>query len=63
MVSNSAANMIRIADLEFRYSQGDFELESPTGTAPDRYIYYPGTEPLKSDEIRNPDHVRPDPEE
>ena len=63
MVSNSAANMIRIADLEFRYPQGGFELESPTGTAPDRYIYYLGTEPLESDEIRNPDHVRPDPEE
>ena len=25
---------------------------SPTGTAPDRYVYYPGTEDLKSDEIR-----------
>ena len=27
-------------------------VKSPTGTAPDRYIYYPGTEPLKKDEIR-----------
>ena len=27
-------------------------VKSPTGTAPDRYIYYPGTEALKSDEIR-----------
>ncbi len=25
---------------------------SPTGTAPDRYAYYPGTEALKADEIR-----------
>ena len=25
---------------------------SPTGTAPDRYVYYPGTEALKKDEIR-----------
>jgi ribonuclease Z len=25
---------------------------SPTGTAPDRYVYYPGTEELKPDEIR-----------
>ena len=25
---------------------------SPTGTAPDRYVYYPGTEELKKDEIR-----------
>jgi len=25
---------------------------SPTGTAPDRYAYYPGTEELKADEIR-----------
>jgi ribonuclease Z len=27
-------------------------VKSPTGTAPDRYIYYPGTEPLRGDEIR-----------
>jgi len=27
-------------------------VKSPTGTAPDRYVYYPGTEALKSDEIR-----------
>jgi ribonuclease Z len=25
---------------------------SPTGTAPDRYVYYPGTEELEEDEIR-----------
>ena len=25
---------------------------SPTGTAPDRYVYYPGTEELAKDEIR-----------
>ncbi|MBL7175743.1 MAG: MBL fold metallo-hydrolase [Desulfobacteraceae bacterium] len=25
---------------------------NPTGTAPDRYVYYPGTEALKKDEIR-----------
>jgi ribonuclease Z len=25
---------------------------NPTGTAPDRYVYYPGTEELKKDEIR-----------
>ncbi|NIP13479.1 MAG: hypothetical protein GWM88_01545, partial [Pseudomonadales bacterium] len=25
---------------------------SPTGTAPDRYVYYPGTEELGKDEIR-----------
>jgi ribonuclease Z len=28
------------------------KMESPTGTAPDRYVYYPGTEPLAKDEIR-----------
>ncbi len=28
------------------------KVESPTGTAPDRYVYYPGTEPLRPDEIR-----------
>ena len=24
----------------------------PNGVAPDRYVYYPGTEPLAEDEIR-----------
>ena len=28
------------------------EVKSPTGVAPDRYVYYPGTEALKMDEIR-----------
>ncbi|MCA0899455.1 guanitoxin biosynthesis MBL fold metallo-hydrolase GntH [Microbulbifer agarilyticus] len=28
------------------------EVKSPTGTAPDRYAYYPGTEALAKDEIR-----------
>ncbi len=28
------------------------DVNSPTGVAPDRYVYYPGTEPLKKDEIR-----------
>ena len=27
-------------------------VESPTGTAPDRYVYYPGTEALDAEEIR-----------
>ena len=27
-------------------------VKSPTGTAPNRYVYYPGTEELKPDEIR-----------
>lgn len=27
-------------------------VESPTGTAPNRYVYYPGTEALQPDEIR-----------
>jgi len=27
-------------------------VKSPTGTAPDRYVYYPGTEKLSKDEIR-----------
>ena len=27
-------------------------VKSPTGKAPDRYVYYPGTEELKKDEIR-----------
>ena len=27
-------------------------VKSPTGTAPDRYVYYPGTEALATDEIR-----------
>jgi ribonuclease Z len=28
------------------------KVKSPTGTAPDRYVYYPGTEELAKDEIR-----------
>ena len=28
------------------------KVTSPTGTAPDRYVYYPGTENLAKDEIR-----------
>jgi len=28
------------------------KVTSPTGTAPDRYVYYPGTEALGADEIR-----------
>ena len=28
------------------------KVSSPTGTAPDRYVYYPGTEELGPDEIR-----------
>ena len=28
------------------------KVKSPTGTAPDRYVYYPGTESLAPDEIR-----------
>lgn len=28
------------------------KVDSPTGTAPDRYVYYPGTEELDKDEIR-----------
>lgn len=28
------------------------KVETPTGVAPDRYVYYPGTEELKKDEIR-----------
>ena len=28
------------------------QVKSPTGTAPDRYVYYPGTEELAKDEIR-----------
>ncbi len=27
-------------------------VSEPTGTAPDRYVYYPGTEALEKDEIR-----------
>lgn len=27
-------------------------VETPTGTAPDRYVYYPGTEDLAEDEVR-----------
>ena len=28
------------------------KIKDPTGTAPNRYVYYPGTEALAEDEIR-----------
>ncbi len=28
-------------------------VSDPTGTAPERYVYYPGTEALEEDEIRS----------
>ena len=31
---------------------GGRQVKSPTGTAPDRYVYYPGTEPLAKNEVR-----------
>lgn len=31
---------------------GDKVVKSPTGTAPNRYVYYPGTEELEKEEIR-----------
>jgi ribonuclease Z len=31
---------------------GGGKVKSPVGTAPDRYVYYPGTEALKKDEVR-----------
>ncbi len=40
---------------QFRSEQAEAAggiVKTPTGTAPDRYVYYPGTEELKPDEIR-----------
>ena len=50
-------NTVVIASLLLFMMQGsamaaDGAVESPTGTAPDRYVYYPGTEELAKDEIR-----------
>ena len=50
-------NTVVIASLLVFMMQGsamaaDGAVESPTGTAPDRYVYYPGTEELAKDEIR-----------
>ena len=40
-----------LASLPFLFGAGG-AVKSPTGTAPDRYAYYPGTEELAADEIR-----------
>jgi ribonuclease Z len=40
------------ADLLSRAEAAGGRVTSPTGTAPERYVYYPGTEELKPDEIR-----------
>jgi len=50
-------NTVVIASLLLFMMQGSAmaaggAVESPTGTAPDRYVYYPGTEELAKDEIR-----------
>lgn len=37
--------------LSFAYAAGG-QVKSPTGVAPDRYVYYPGTEKLDKNEIR-----------
>ena len=39
-----------LGDNELKAAGG--RVESPTGTAPDRYVYYPGTEKLDPGEIR-----------
>jgi len=40
------------ADPASRAEAAGGKVTSPTGTAPNRYVYYPGTEPLQPDEIR-----------
>lgn len=40
-----------ILSSNFLYAAGE-PVKSPTGSAPGRYVYYPGTEALKKDEIR-----------
>jgi ribonuclease Z len=43
---------IAVACLVFAMLGAGGKVKSPTGTAPDRYVYYPGTEELPKDEIR-----------
>ena len=45
------ASSITLSMLNSAHAAGG-KVTSPTGTAPDRYVYYPGTEKLGKDEIR-----------
>lgn len=50
MTAAGAAAMVALLALSAHAAGG--KVESPTGVAPDRYLYYPGTEELGADEIR-----------
>lgn len=47
-----AAMMLAAVFLPAQANAAGGKVTSPTGTAPDRYVYYPGTEELQPDEIR-----------
>jgi ribonuclease Z len=47
-----AAGVIALAAFTSDVYAAGGKVASPTGTAPDRYVYYPGTEELAKDEIR-----------
>jgi ribonuclease Z len=46
-----AALLVALCATLFLFGAGG-RVTDPTGTAPDRYVYYPGTETLAKDEIR-----------
>ena len=41
------------SDLGLEVQAAGGKVTDPKGTAPDRYVYYPGTEALREDEIRD----------
>lgn len=49
--SLAKTDLININFLNEAFAAGG-KVDSPTGVAPDRYVYYPGTEELAMDEIR-----------
>ena len=51
VLSISAALFVMLAMVATVQAAGG-KVTDPNGTAPDRYIYYPGTEELGKDEIR-----------
>ena len=48
----SPATASESVPLEMRASAAGGTVADPNGVAPDRYVYYPGTEALAEDEIR-----------
>ena len=51
VITASIATVSLVTLVDYSWGQGGV-VDSPTGIAPDRYVYYPGTEELAEDEIR-----------